>query len=148
MKVEISANTHITKNFTFGELANNQAKDAVKAIYNDDIYMFACMLQELRDWFGKSIKCNSWCRTKAFNKACGGSPNSLHLKGFAFDWGIKHNQQQHLNVQNKWESICAKWGVIGGINHYTGGYHLSIHENLLGNTKFTVRDYRGKKGDW
>lgn len=148
MKVEITPSTHITKNFTFSELANNKAKEDVKAIFNDDIKMFAEMLQELRNWYAKSMKVNSWFRTPSFNKSCGGASNSLHLKGLAMDWGVKHTPAQHINVQNKWAEICKAYGVIGGINHYTNGYHLSIHEEVFGNKSFTVRDYRGKKGDW
>lgn len=148
MKIEIKPDTHITKNFTFGELANNQAKEDVKAIFNDDIALFATMIQELRNWYNKPMKVNSWYRTSSFNKSCGGASNSLHLHGLALDWGVKHTQQQHTHVQNKWAEICAAHGVIGGINHYTNGYHLSIHEEIFGNKAFTVRDYRGKKGDW
>ena len=44
MLVEINLSTHITKNFTFEELANNQAIEDIKAIYNDDIRLFAEML--------------------------------------------------------------------------------------------------------
>lgn len=148
MRAEIDVNTHITENFTFGELANNEAGDQVKVIYNEDIRQFAGMLQELRKWFNKPIKVNSWYRTAAYNKRCGGSANSLHLKGLAMDWGINHNQTQHENVQAKWREICEKHHIVGGINHYTHGYHLSVHEEMLGNKSFKVRDYRGKKGDW
>lgn len=148
MLVEINPNTHITKNFTFEELANNQAIEDVKAIYNDDIRLFAEMLQELRNWYAKPIKVNSWYRTKTFNKTHGGDKNSLHLKGLAMDWGVKHTKKQHTNVQDKWAEICAAHNVIGGINHYTNGYHLSIHEEQFGHSSFVVRDYRGKKGDW
>ena len=149
MKIEVTTGTHITKNFTFGELANNMSSDEVKAIYNDDIRLFATMLQELRDWYRKSIKCNSWYRTKSFNSLLkGASPNSLHLRGFAFDWGVVHTAQQHKNVEKKWREICEKYGIIGGINHYSGGYHLSIHEELFGNKEFITRDYRGTKKDW
>ena len=150
MKVEIDPKTHITKNFQFEELANNKAKDAVKCIYNDEIKLFAEMLQELRDWYNKAIKCNSWYRTPSFNQSpeCKGNKNSLHLKGLAFDWGVKHTAVQHQHVEKKWKEICERYKVIGGINHYTGGYHLSIHEEQFGNKTFTVRDYRGRKGDW
>lgn len=149
MKVEVDKSTHLTKNFTFEELANNQSKDDVKCIYNKDIQLFAEMLQELRNWYNKPIKINSWYRTKSFNNSLkGASKNSLHLRGFAADWGVKHNQAQHTNVQNKWADICKAYGVIGGINHYTGGYHLSIHEELFGNKAFIVRDYRGTSKDW
>lgn len=148
MKVEVTATTNLTPNFSFGELANNKAKEEVKAIYNNDIQEFAEMLQELRNWYNKPMKVNSWYRTASFNKSCGGSVNSLHLRGFAMDWGVKHTAAQHKNVEKKWKEICQNHGIIGGINHYTNGYHLSVHEELLGNKVFTVRDYRGKKGDW
>ena len=148
MLVEINANTHITKNFTFGELANNKASESVKAIYNDDIKLFAEMIQELRNWYNKPMKVNSWYRTSSFNKSVGGDAKSLHLLGLALDWGVRHTATQHTHVQNKWAEICQAHGVIVGINHYTNGYHLSIHEDHFGNKSFTVRDYRGTKHDW
>lgn len=149
MKVEIASDVHITKNFTFGELANNQSNDAIKCIFNDDIKLFAEMLQELRDWYKKPMDVNSWYRTKSFNDSLpGASKNSLHLKGLAMDWGVNHTDAQRKNVIAKWRDICSKHNIIGGINLYTHGYHLSVHEELLGNKAFKVRDYRGKKGDW
>lgn len=149
MKIEISSVTHITENFTFGELANNKAKEEVKAIFNDDIREFAEMLQELRDWYKKPMKVNSWYRTKSFNNSLPGSdPKSLHLKGFAMDWGVKHTPLQHQHVAEKWKQICEAHKKIGGINHYTNGYHLSIHEEQFGHRSFITRDFRGTKHDW
>lgn len=148
MKIEVTAATKITQNFTFGELANNQAKEEVKAIYTDEIQEFAVMLQELRNWYKKPMKVNSWYRTKTFNKSVGGDANSLHLKGLAMDWGVNHTVAQHKNVAKKWREICEGRGIIGGINHYTHGYHLSVHEEQFGHKKFIERDFRGTAKDW
>jgi len=51
-------------------------------------------------------------------------------------------------METMWKAICQKHGVIGGINHYTHGYHVCIGEEKFGASAFVVRDYRGKKGDW
>lgn len=42
-------------------------------------------LQEVRQRLGKPMRLNSAYRSPAHNKAIGGSPNSQHLQGKAFD---------------------------------------------------------------
>ena len=106
------------------------------------------MMQELRDRYGKPINVGSWYRTEKYNKKIGGSSNSLHLDGLACDFHVDHNLTQHKNMETMWRAICQKHGVIGGINHYTHGYHVCIGEEKFGARAFVVRDYRGKKGDW
>ena len=146
--VYVAATAKLEKNFTFGEVTNKQASDSIKLIVTPRMLKFASMVQEFRDWYAKPMTVNSWYRTPSFNKACGGDANSLHLDGLAMDWSVKHTPQQHKKMQDKWAEICAAHLEIGGCNHYTNGYHLSIGEEKFGHTAFKVRDYRGKTGDW
>ena len=113
-----------------------------------ELFLFLDMVQELRDRYGKPINVGSWYRTEKYNKKIGGSSNSLHLDGLACDFHVDHNLTQHKNMETMWRAICQKHGVIGGINHYTHGYHVCIGEEKFGARAFVVRDYRGKKGDW
>lgn len=139
----------ITEHFTFKELANNQAKEDVKLILTPRNFKFLIMIEDFRNWFNKPMQVNSFYRTKSFNAKCGGSSNSLHLDGLAMDWGISgHSEIQRNHVIDKWKELCSKYNEVGGINLYTNGYHLSIGEEKFGNNLFTIRDYRGKKGDW
>ena len=138
----------LAKNFTVKELANNLATETVKAVWNDDVKLHTVMLQRLRDTVGV-MNVSSWYRTPSFNKKVGGSSNSLHTRALATDvkWP-KMTAARRKQVRNAWEEICKAAGVIGGINYYTNGVHLSSREDLLGYKSFVVRDYRGTSGDW
>ncbi len=70
----------LSKNFTLHEFCNTKDGYAVKL---PDISLVE-KLQDLRDIVGE-ITITSGYRTPAFNKKCGGSKNSYHLKGMAVD---------------------------------------------------------------
>ena len=147
--VEIPANRHIQKNFTLGELANDEAPESVKFISTPRSRKFMSMVQEFRNWYGAPINVTSNYRTYNYNLKCGGSKNSLHLDGLALDFrAIGHTNSKRATVRAKWLEICKKYGEIGGINYYTHGYHICIGEEKFGNKTFTTRDYRGRQGDW
>lgn len=149
MQKAIDGNTLVRKNFRLSEMCNTKANDAIKLVVNERTFILLDMMQELRDWYCKPINVGSWYRTAAYNKKIGGSSNSLHLDGLAVDFQAQHNLNQHQHMESKWKSLCAKYNVIGGINHYTNGYHVCIDEDRkFGAKSFVVRDYRGKKGDW
>lgn len=144
----LSESFQIAPNFTLRELANTKAAESVKAIWNSDVDKHCRMIQEFRDLTGV---CNvtSWYRTASYNRKIGGASNSLHLKALATD--IKYPKladSKYKYLLTTWQSICKKWGVIGGINRYTNGVHLSSREDLFGYKDFVTRDYRGKSGDW
>ena len=148
--ITLDRELQIAKNFQLCELANNLAQDAVKMEFYPDFWDFINMVQLFRDWFNKPMIVNSCYRTKKYNASCGGASNSLHLKGLALDWGIKgHTAQQRANVTLKWRQICESRGHIGGINYYSGGYHLSYDEGrYFGASSFVIRDFRGTPSDW
>lgn len=148
--VPVSGTQSITKNFTYNEAWNNSSSDEVKLAVTDNFLTFMGMLQEFRNWYNKPMTINSIYRTESFNKKVGGNAKSAHLYGTAADWQIKgHTEAQRKHVRDKWEAICKAHGVIGAINYYTNGYHLEAFSNLYyGASKFALRDYRGKKGDW
>ena len=138
----------IAPNFTMRELANNLAKESVKAIWNDDVKKHCKMLQSLRNRIGV-MNVTSWYRTISYNRKIGGASNSLHLKALATD--VKYpgmNAARRNLITEAWKTICAENGVIGGINYYTNGVHLASREDLFGAKDFVIRDYRGKSGDW
>lgn len=144
----LDSDLQVRKNFKLKELANNKADQVVKLVVSERMFLFMDMIQELRDKTGKPINVSSWYRTKSYNQKIGGSRNSLHLDGLAMDFPMEVNENERKMMENRWRFICGKHGVVGGINHYTHGFHVCIGEEKFGNTEFTVRDYRGKKGDW
>ena len=145
----IDGEKQIRKNFKLKEMCNTRATENVKLIVNERTFLFLDLMQELRDKYGRPINVGSWYRTASYNKKIGGSSNSLHLDGLACDFHVDHNLTERKAMENRWRAICQNHGVIGGINHYTHGYHVCIDEDRkFGATSFVVRDYRGKKGDW
>lgn len=70
----------ITPNFKVREFA---CKDGTTKVLID--YELACLLQFMRDIVGKPLIINSAYRTESHNKAVGGSSNSYHKYGRAFD---------------------------------------------------------------
>lgn len=142
-------NLKLTKNIALWEVANKQAADSVKMILNEDVEKFYRMVQELRETLGVAFNFNSGYRTISFNKKCGGSSNSLHLKALAVDVSFpKISDSFYKKLESAWKKICEKYGEIGGCNHYTNGVHISIHEELFGYKAFVTRNYKGQKGDW
>ena len=131
----------ITKNFSLAEMANKQAKETTKLKLTAKMVEHAQMLQELRDWYGKSLEVSSWYRTKSFNESCGGSSDSAHLDGLATDIN-NIPESKYGEFKTAWEVICKNHGKIGGCNYYNWGMHFCSDEGRFGNKKFTVRDYR------
>jgi len=99
----------IVKNFTLNEMACNGI-----LVLNNDIVIFAMMMQELRDFLNKPINVNSWYRTAQHNKIVGGSYNSIHLDGRACDIA---STEYHL-ICHYWMHLCEAYGYVGGINFY------------------------------
>lgn len=142
-EVEMDPNARIRKNFKLYELANNKGSaELPQFIINADVDLFLDMIQELRNWWAKSMTVNSCFRQAAYNKSVGGSSNSLHLKALALDWGVKLTDAQRSKLRDKWADICQAHGRIGGINYYSWGVHLDAFEDNFGYKSFVVRDYR------
>lgn len=133
----------IVPHFSLAEMANKESKDDVKLVITPEVVKFAQMLEEFRVWYNKSMKVNSWFRTKTYNKACGGASNSAHLDGRAADISFPNlTDEQWEHMKEKWKKICEKHGKIGGINRYRWGVHFTDHEDKFGHKTFTVRDLR------
>lgn len=131
----------LVKNFTLSEMTNKQAKDEVKLILTPEVIEHAQMMQELRDWCGKSLSVSSWYRTPTFNKSCGGASNSAHLDGRATDIN-NIPQSQYNDFVTAWQTICAVRGKIGGCELYPTFMHFDSHSDKFGCTKFRLKDNR------
>lgn len=90
--MKIDQNKKLSENFTLGEfIASDTAKK--KGIDNTptlaDIYhmeeLCKNLLQPIRDAWGKPIKVTSGFRCYKLNRAVGGSPTSVHTRGWAVD---------------------------------------------------------------
>ena len=90
--MRLDLNKKLSENFTLGEfIASDTAKR--KGIDNTptlaDIYhmeeLCVNLLQPIRDAWGKPIKVTSGYRCYKLNRAVGGSPTSVHTRGWAVD---------------------------------------------------------------
>jgi hypothetical protein len=78
------AETQITPNFKVREFASKCGDDMIFI----DTDFVKNKLQKIREHFNKPIKITSGYRSEAHNKKTGGSKNSYHLKGEAFDISV------------------------------------------------------------
>jgi len=83
---------HLTKNFTLEELTKSETalRFDLDNEPNDEqlanlVALCECVLQPVRDHFGKGVKVNSGLRTPEVNAKVGGSKTSDHCKGMAAD---------------------------------------------------------------
>lgn len=131
----------ITKNFSLVEMVNKEAKEDIKLVLTPEVIEHAQMMQELRDWCGRSLNVSSWYRTPFYNKSCGGSSNSAHLDGRATDINnIKESEFNDFTIA--WQVICSKHNKIGGVCYYKWGMHLDSHSDKFGCKTFRIAEYR------
>jgi zinc D-Ala-D-Ala carboxypeptidase len=82
----------LTENFSLSELTRSQTatRKGIENQPNDEqlanlVALCECVLQPIRDHFGKSVRISSGLRVPELNAAIGGSTTSDHCKGMAAD---------------------------------------------------------------
>ena len=82
----------LTQNFSLSELTRSQnaTRRGIENQPNDEqlanlVALCECVLQPIRDHFGKSVRISSGLRVPELNAAIGGSTTSDHCKGMAAD---------------------------------------------------------------
>jgi len=128
----LDTETNITEHYSFGEEANTSAEDRIKLKVYTQTLVHARMREEFRMAYYQKTKkyltCTSCFRTVAFNKACGGIANSLHLWGTASDLSIPGLNTALWNwCVSTWKAICKKYGTVGEIGRYNGYIHVGSH---------------------
>lgn len=103
---------NITANFKVKEFACKDGSDTI--IIHED---FVQKLQQIRNHFSKPVTINSAYRTREHNKREGGSSNSYHIKGRAFDLAIKGVNPNDM-------ARYAQSIGINGIIRYPWGIHV------------------------
>lgn len=103
-------NKSISVNFKIKEFACKDGSETI-VIHEE----FVQKLQQIRNYFNKPVTINSAYRTREHNKREGGSSNSYHIKGRAFDLaiaGISPNEMaryaQSIGING---IICYSWGI-------------------------------------
>ncbi len=82
----------LTQNFSLSELTRSQTatRRGIENQPNDEqlanlVALCECVLQPIRDHFGKSVRISSGLRVPELNAAIGGSTTSDHCRGMAAD---------------------------------------------------------------
>lgn len=122
-------NTSLSPNFKVKEFACQDGSDTI-VLHNDFV---VDKLQKIRSHFNKPVTINSAYRNPTHNKKVGGSSNSYHVKGRAFDIVVKDVSPNE--VAKYAQSIGIK-----GIIRYSWGVHVDSR-----GTKYWAIDNNGKK---
>lgn len=107
----------ISKNFKVREFACKDGSDIVVI----DVDFVRNYLQNIRNHFGAPVTINSAYRTLAHNTNVGGSKNSYHMKGRAFDIVVKGH------TPNEVAKYAQSLG-INGIIQYNSFVHVDSRE--------------------
>lgn len=122
-------NKAISANFKVKEFACQDKSDVIVLHSN----FIAEKLQQIRSHFASPVTINSAYRTPSHNKKVGGSSNSFHVKGRAFD----------IVVKGKTPAEVARYAAsigIKGVIQYSWGVHVDSRA-----TKYWAVDKNGKK---
>lgn len=125
----VDSNKSLTPNFKIKEFACQDGSDTV-VLHTDFI---VDKLQKIRSHFNKPVTINSAYRNPTHNKKVGGSFNSYHIKGRAFD----------IVVEGVSPNEVAKYAQsigINGIIRYSWGVHVDSRA-----IKYWAVDNKGKK---
>ena len=122
-------NKSISPNFKVKEFACQDGSDTI-VLHTDFV---VDKLQKIRSHFNKPITINSAYRNPTHNKRVGGSSNSYHVKGRAFDIVVKDISPNE--VAKYAQSIGIK-----GIIQYSWGIHVDSRAS-----KYWAIDKNGKK---
>lgn len=109
----------ISQNFKVKEFRCKDGSDEV--LIADEL---AELLQNIRDYFGKSVTINSGYRTPSYNKKIGGATRSQHVEGTAAD--IVVNGVTPLEVAQYAEYLMPN---MGGIGLYSSFTHVDVRRN-------------------
>lgn len=114
--LRLDGDTNLTANFKVREFKCNDGSDEI--LIDLDLVK---ILQQIRDYFGKSITITSAYRTPTYNKKVGGATGSEHTKGKAADIWISGIDP--LTVAQYAQYL----GTANGIGWYPPGYGSFTH---------------------
>lgn len=128
LSVKTDGNKAVSKNFKVKEFA---CKDGSDQLVLDEDFV-SSKLQKIRTHFGAPITINSAYRNATYNKKVGGSSNSYHVKGRAFDIVVKGKTPAEV-------ARYAKSIGIKGIIQYNTFVHIDSRP-----TEYYARNNNGK----
>ncbi len=112
----VSGSTKLSDNFTVSEFACNDGSDPV--FVSDEL---VDVLQDVRDYFGKSVTITSAYRTPKYNKQVGGVSNSQHCLGIASDIVVFGTTPTEV-----YNYLSSKYPNTYGIGLYNSFVHVDV----------------------
>jgi len=101
------------KYFTYTEFDSPDEVGSGKQMHPDILEM----LDQARDKFDKPIKINSGYRTEYWNKKCGGTPNSSHLRALAADISCKNSADRYHLINCLLDVGFKRIGIANSFIH-------------------------------
>ena len=138
---------NLSPNFTLSEMTKSEAalRHNIDNTPNEEqiqalMVLAQNVLQPVRDYFKKGVKCNSGFRAPAVNRAVGGSPTSDHCKGQAADIeipGVSNYELAKWIVDNlKFTQVILEFYTQGVPD--SGWVHVSYDPSKLKNEALTA----------
>lgn len=128
LSLKTDGNKSVSNNFKVKEFACKDGSD--RLVLDEDF--ISSKLQKIRTHFGVPVTINSAYRNASYNKKVGGSSNSYHVKGRAFDIVVKGKTPAEV-------ARYAKSIGIKGVIQYNTFVHIDSRP-----TKYYARNNNGK----
>ncbi len=144
---------NLSPNFTLSEMTKSEAalRHGIDNTPNEEqiqalMALAQNVLQPVRDYFKKGVKCNSGFRAPAVNQAVGGSATSDHCKGQAADIeipGVSNYELAKWIVDNlKFTQVILEFYTQGVPD--SGWVHVSYDPSKLKNEALTAVKKEGR----
>lgn len=127
----INSGDKISEHFTFSEISNPSCAVECKLKWYQDSIKANNAIEYVRDRYGKALPISCCYREETYNKKVGGTSNSLHLKGCAYDCQLGNVSQTVYNNFLRWvECACEKFGLQAELGRYSWGLHIAFTPKL------------------
>ena len=144
--IKLTGDSRLVPNFTVKEMASRG-----DLFIDAEVIIFMQMAQELRDWAAliypifenDGLIVSNIYRTKDHNNSVGGAKNSAHLNCRAMDViNIPRNDKMIQAFTTAWQTICAMYNKIGGVEIGKDYMHFDNYSDKFGYKKFRIVDKR------
>lgn len=125
----VNESDKISEHFTFKEIMNQSCTPEIKLKWYQESVMANKAMEYVRIRYGKAITISCCYREEAYNKRVGGTSNSLHLKGCAYDcqFGKISKGSAFYNNLLRWvECACEKYNLQAELGLYPWGAHVGF----------------------
>ena len=137
---DVSSASQLSPHVSFEEISNPSCQEDLKLKLPLEARIHNAAWEVVRNLYGKPIPIGCGYRSPSFNKSCGGSVDSLHLKCCAYDCELG-SISDALWTQFYWWCMAAalKYDTQCELGRYKWGLHIGFSK--LSYTTKTVYTY-------